>query len=154
MLADKMEHQPWIHNWKRYVSIAVTDVKMASRDPQGIVADILVQMDSNHVDVSFREVKVKFELLDQPAGLLPLHSNAEAEPRIGPKLDIFAHQFLELSCEAIEPGDVVVRLLEPAVIRLFCQIMTKVAPKPVGIIDHQIGGPRLRRVLPFARQRP
>jgi hypothetical protein len=117
------------------MGLAVTNMEMASRDFQGITPDLLVQMDSNHVDTSPHKVQVKLEPFDQPAGLLPFHLDMEAKPGIGPKLDFFAHQFLESSYLGVEPRDVV-RLLEPTVVCLFRQIMTKLATKRRGLIDH------------------
>lgn len=56
VLAKEMQHQPRIHKWKGYVRLAGTNVEVASRDIQGIMPAVLIQMDSNHIDASSREV--------------------------------------------------------------------------------------------------
>jgi hypothetical protein len=110
MFAEEMQHQPRAHKRKGYVGLAVIKVKMASRDVQGIVPPFLVQMDSDHVNTSSREVQMKLEPFNQPAALLMFHLDIEGKTGIGPKLHFFTHQFLDSSFEGGEPGGVV-RLL-------------------------------------------
>ncbi len=131
-----MQQEPRTHDRKGYVGLAITNVEMATRNPQGIMPRFSIQMNSDHIDTSICEVQVKLEPFDQPARLLPIHLDVKAQPGVGLKLDLFAHQFLEPSFEGVETGRVVVRPLELAVVCLLCQIMTKLAAKCARLIDY------------------
>src|ERR1017187_3956656 len=74
-----MQRQPGAHYREGYVGLAVANMEMASRDIQGIVPAFSVQMDSDHVDTSSRQVQVKLEPFNQPAALLLLHLNVRFE---------------------------------------------------------------------------
>lgn len=80
---------------------------------------------------------MKLEPFNQPAALRLFHLYIETEPAIGPKLDFFANQFSESAFERIEPWKIV-GLLQPAAVRLFRQIMTKLPTKSAGMIDNHL----------------
>jgi hypothetical protein len=151
MLAEEIQHEPGAHNRKGYVGLAVANMEMASRDTQGIVAAFSIQMDSNHVDISSRKVQVKPEPSSQPAALLVFHLDVETKLGIGPKLDFYAHQFLQSSFEGVEPG-ALVRLLQPATVCLFRQIMTKLSTKHARRIDGHLRETQLIGVLAVSGQ--
>src|ERR1700690_438625 len=110
-----------------------------------------MKMDSNHVDMSSRRVQVKPEPFSQPAALLMFHLDVETKLGIGPKLDFFAHQFLQSSFEGGEPG-AVIRPLQPATVCLFSQIMTKLTTKPTGMLNGHSRETQLIGVLAISGQ--
>jgi hypothetical protein len=109
---------------------------MAPRNRQGITPGFVIQMDSNHVDVSSGQVQVELEPFHNSTGLLRFHQNIEAKSGIGPKFDFFTRQFLEPFCVSLEPWRILIRPLEPGAVCLLCEIMTKLKTKLGRIIKY------------------
>jgi hypothetical protein len=69
---------------------------MATRNAEGIVPSLNIQVDSNHPDTpSVRQLYMELEPLYGPAGLVRLKVNLEVKPGTGAKPRFVASELIE-----------------------------------------------------------
>src|SRR5580700_7855936 len=97
MLADEVDKKAWVHDRKRYVRIAVVDVQVTTRHLNGVMANLAIQMNPDHLNGAVDKMKRKSEPSYQPPRLLSFHFKIKGKLGFGNKFYAFTKQLLQVS---------------------------------------------------------